>query len=330
MKFRFANYYFDDEIRHLVRPDGSTCQLRPLVNDLLTAFVRQPGGELITKQKLISDVWGETTTATDHDLQGLKRELERALDNRGIIKPIRGKGYMLAVPVLTSAKASTGVFPPGLPGAGSETSGPLHIFPGAGSPAGALFVHSFVGYGKNDYVKHIRKIVKWERRPRHMVMLSNTRPSVFMIPFRHVVKPGLEKQSWWSVVIPTNVDLVSGRWQSVDFSQYSALTFKARASSKATKRTPILMRVRLEDDSNESRSSSRRQSSSWYPEPLELHGTFRQFKLQLDNFRWSLDAWHENTQVVRRDGIVQIIFGQDATIPSSTGAIEVRDVILLV
>src|SRR5947199_8259611 len=150
MKFRFANYYFDDEIRHLVRPDGSTCQLRPLVSELLTAFMRHPGGELITKGKLISHVWSDTTTATDHDLQGLKRELERALGNSELIKPIRGKGYRLAATVLTVAEAPADVSLSGSSAPISKPSGPLHILPGVGSPAGALFVHSFVGYGRND------------------------------------------------------------------------------------------------------------------------------------------------------------------------------------
>src|SRR6267142_707246 len=320
MKHKFANYNFDDALRVLVRPDGVTCSLRPQINKFLALLISR-SQHVFSKNELIIHIWGNDSSATDHDLQCLKRDLEKCLGNKELIRTVPRQGYAFTASLNATQPAASIVSSTD----GGESSGSLSIFPGVGNAAGALFVHSFVAYGKNDYVKHLQKAVKWEKRTRHMVMLSEKLRSVLSIPFRHVTGQRTTKESWWAIGIPIRVDPVIGDWCSVDLMPYSELSFRIRSKSKSSKRGPILLRVRFEDESINSKSKSRRQSSSWYPEPLEIPTKWHRFTLALIQFRWSRDAWPGNTEAVRRDKIVQIVFGQDPTVPSASGDLEISD-----
>lgn len=326
MKHEFNNFSFDEDLRLLIRPDGNKIRLRPKATRLLEILLKRPN-QLHRKEQLLSSIWGSDSHATDHDLQGLKREVVKALGQKDLLTAIPGEGYTIHIsqnglsPSPDSLKA---------PESNAVPLKELPVFPGLGTAAGDLFIHSFVGYGKNDYVKHVQRKVKWEPRPRHMAILSDSQKSTLTIPFKHLVKRGAERESYWSVVLALKVDPLTGNWKAVDLRNLERLVFTARATSaRGLDRKPILLRVRLEDDSRDSLSSSNHQSTDWYPEMFELRREFTSFKIELNNFKWSLDAWHQNTMPIRRDRVYQIVFGQDADVPSSQGKIEIRNVVLL-
>jgi hypothetical protein len=132
---------------------------------LLAALVGGPE-DVHDKDSLIENIWHKHTTATHHSLHNLKDELDEALDDTTLIETITGVGYAFTAPVMRlepdrTAASGNGLGPKMLP-----------IFPGIGTPAGSLFVHSAADSGKNDHVKYIKRKVKWEARPRQMVLTS--------------------------------------------------------------------------------------------------------------------------------------------------------------
>jgi DNA-binding winged helix-turn-helix (wHTH) protein len=317
MKYKFANYEFDNELRLLRFPDGASLHLRPKVNELLSILLTRPQ-KVFNKKELIERIWGKNSSALDHDLHGLKRELEKALGDKEIVKTVPGEGYAfnlrVAAPEEISGDGSSGSKPTALP-----------VFPGLGTPAGALFVHSFVGYGSNDKVQHIQKKVKWESRLRHMVMQSPDAPETIFIPFRHVVKPGKENESWWNVIVAVRVDPVSGKWQTADLSGYKKLVFEVRSNPARafSQHTFIPFRVRLEDSTDS--EGTHRQSTDWYPHLLVAPKHFTPLEVLLDEF-WSSKTVPTKTQNVTRERISQVVFGQDSTVPSISGTLEIRNI----
>jgi hypothetical protein len=318
MKYRFANFEFDDELQQLKMPNGESRHLRLQLSKLLTALVNH-SEDVHPKEALIEEIW-HNASATAHDLQNLKLELEKLLGKRGLIKTISGIGYAVTVPV-------TPLYP--LPGSDNGVGGKvLPIFPGIGTPAGSLFVHSAVSFGKNDLVKHIKRKVKWESRVRQMVLTSDDSPETMVIPFRHALTKGSEDQSWWVAVLATKVDIVSGDWDGADITPYGKFVFEARSipsTFSAKKRTMPLL-VRLEDNARDSDGGSSRQSTSWHPQEVLIPEAFVTVELALDSFNWSKDAWHWNTKPVDRANVAQIIFGHDSKIHSAQGTIEIRNV----
>jgi DNA-binding winged helix-turn-helix (wHTH) protein len=322
MKYRFANYEFDEDLRQLRKPDGSSRRLRPQLSKLLTILLSGPG-DAHAKQKLIESIWHKHTRATDHDLHNLKRELETALDESGIIKAIPGHGYAITVPVTPAGDLNKGAV------AGNGTAGKiLPVFPGIGTPAGSLFVHSAADCGKNDYVQYIKRKVKWEARPRQMVLTSEDAPETMVIPFRHALKEGSENQSWWAVVLAVKVNIVTGDWEGTDVTTYNKLVFEARSipTTFSAKERAMPLLVRLEDNDKDADGGSTRQSTDWHPQEILLPEAFITVELQLEKFNWSAEAWYWNTKAVDRVDIAQIIFGHDSRIPSLEGTIEIRNV----
>jgi hypothetical protein len=57
-----------------------------------------------------------------------------------------------------------------------------------------------------------------------------------------------------------------------------------------------------------------------------LPNRFFRFELNLDGFDWSQRAWSGNTGPVNRGAVVQVVLGQDATVPSCDGTIEILNV----
>jgi DNA-binding winged helix-turn-helix (wHTH) protein len=318
MKYAFANYLFDDQSRRLTLPSGKALRLRPKVAKLLFELLQSPAGRVKTKQELIEAIWEKHSTAGPHDLQTLKRELEAALSNQGLVETVPREGYLFTAKVSTSNEHLLPVV--------NQISGTLPVYPGLGTAAGALFVHSFVGYGANDYVKHLQKKVRWEFHPRHMVMQSPDIRETILIPFRHTVKSGRESYSWWNVIISVRVDPVSGKWQTVDLTEYQKLAFEVRSSPARafSQHSFIPIRVRLEDSIDSSETN--RQATNWYPHLLKAPKEFEQVEVMLDDYDWSPEAWPTNARSVSRGQIFQIVFGQDATIPSISGVIEIRNV----
>jgi DNA-binding winged helix-turn-helix (wHTH) protein len=318
MKYKFANYEFDNELRLLRLPDGTSRHLRLKVNKLLSILLSRPQ-KVFTKEELIEQIWGEESDATDHDLQGLKGELDKALKDKTIVKTVSGEGYAFNLPVTTPQDIPIAI------GSSNDKQAILPVFPGLGTPAGALFVHSFVGYGSNDRVQHIQKKVKWERRLRHMVMQSADTPETILIPFRHTVRSGEEGESWWNVILAIRVDPVSGKWQTVDLTEYKRLSFEVRSNPARafSQHTFIPFRMRLEDSTDS--EGTNRQSTNWYPHLLIAPKHFIQMEVLLDEF-WSPGAGPIKSQNAARNRIFQIVFGQDSTIPSIAGTLEIRKI----
>jgi DNA-binding winged helix-turn-helix (wHTH) protein len=322
MKYRFANYEFDEDLRQLKKPDGSSKRLRPQLSRLLTILLSRPE-DAHAKQELIESVWHKHTNATDHDLHNLKRELETALDESGIIEAIPGHGYTITVPVAPVANSDKGASAGN--GAGRKI---LPVFPGIGTPAGSLFVHSAADAGKNDFVKYIKRKVKWEARPRQMVLTSEDAPETMVIPFRHTLKEGSEDQSWWVAALAVRVNIVTGDWEGADVTGYNKLVFEARSipTSFSAKERAMPLLVRLEDNDKDANSGSSRQSTDWHPQEILLPEAFLTIELPLEKFNWSAQAWYWNTKPINRADVAQIIFGHDSRIRSLEGTIEIRNV----
>jgi DNA-binding winged helix-turn-helix (wHTH) protein len=312
----FDNFKYFEETRRLERPDGQAVPLRPKVGRLLLVFLQNPG-KLVKYATIKADIWPGSTTITERHVHGLKDELEAAIGSTKVIEPVSGAGYIFTARSVLSPADNK-------PSRGNA----LHVFPGAGTVAGSAYVHSWVNHGANDFVLHSTEHVKWEKNPRHLIMLNPDIPSVLALPLRHNLIAAKLKDSWWSAALPLYTDRVTSKWEPVDLREYDRLAIEARCV-KAGRGSPIFLKVRMEDDSQVSRSGSKRQSTDWHPLVLLLRGGFAVFELNLDGFNWSKEAWVDNTATVNRSRIVQVVFGQDAELPSCEGTIEIRDVRLL-
>lgn len=324
MKYTFKNYIFDDSLQEVVLPSGERHKLRDQVFELLLTLVKQP--EIpISKAELIEVIWGTQGRVTDHQLQGVVRDLRQVLrdSKKTLIRTIRYKGYFLDSEVGVHEAAHEAV-----PSSTTKASRVLPIFPGTGTPAGSLFVHSAANSGKNDYVKYIKRKVKWEARPRQMVVTSEDAAETIVIPFRHTLKEGSEDQSWWVAVVAVKVNIVTGDWEGTDVTEYNKLVFEARSipTRFSSKERTMPLLVRLEDNDKNADGGSRRQSTDWYPQQILLPKAFITVALELKRFNWSAEAWYWNTRAVDRADVAQIIFGQDSRIPSLQGTIEIRNV----
>jgi DNA-binding winged helix-turn-helix (wHTH) protein len=317
----FDNFKYFDEIRRLESPNRKPATLRPKLSNLLLLFLRNSGKPL-RYESIQREVWPESTTITVRHVHGLKDELDEALGDTTLIETIPGVGYMFLAHV-THAE-------PDRKAASKNGLGPkmLPIFPGIGTPAGSLFVHSAADAGKNDHVEYIKRKVKWEARPRQMVLTSEDAPETMVIPFRHVLKEGSEDQSWWAAVLAVKVNIVTGDWEGTDVTAYNKLVFEARSiptTFSAKERTMPLL-IRLEDNDKDADGGSSRQSTNWHPQEILLPEAFITVELQLQKFNWSGDAWYWNTKAVDRTDVAQIVFGHDSRIPSLEGTIEIRNV----
>lgn len=326
MKYKFKNYVFDDESQLLSRPDKSQVWLREQAGALLTALLRRPG-ELVTKEDLISRVWSSTSFDGDRGLHKTMSELKQRLNDKNLIKSRRNRGYVLDIePGFVSTE---GTFPPQPidqpQGAGLPKT--LLIFPGQGGlPAGETFIHSAIAFGANDYVKHFSDRYSWEEKPRHNAFLSPVIPSTLMFPVRHHVDKSSVEDSWWSVSIPVKINHSDGGWDGENLSSYRSMAFEARASGIDVHSKGAKLLVRLEDNSSEAKSGSRRQSTDWHPSSPTLTDSFASFEFALDRWKWSAAAFPGNTKAPNRNAISQITLGQDASVPDILTTIEIRKI----
>jgi DNA-binding winged helix-turn-helix (wHTH) protein/tetratricopeptide (TPR) repeat protein len=83
-----------DLARQVVRVGQDEIRLRPKTFDVLTVLVRH-AGRVVSKQRLMEDVWGEVAVTDDSLVQCLV-EIRRALgEGRVAIRTVRGRGYLL-------------------------------------------------------------------------------------------------------------------------------------------------------------------------------------------------------------------------------------------
>jgi DNA-binding winged helix-turn-helix (wHTH) protein len=309
----FDNFRYWEGRRDILRPDGRILRVRPKVSELLLVFLRAPG-KLVDREVLLNEVWPDNKTVTFQALYGLKDELDNALGTSELIESIPGAGYIFKAQTVLSPADNK-----------PQEGAALHVFPGAGSVAGYSYAHSWASHGRNDTVLTSTEKMKWEEHPRRLVLLNPDVPSVLMLPFKHSLSDQAIEESWWAAALPIYTDRLTGKWTPIDLREYKALVVEARAVGPDGAGS-IFLRVRLEDNAENSQSASKRQSTSWHPQVFCLLKDFFAFEVNLDGFNWSKDAWPRNTAPVNRRAVVQVVIGQDATIPSCAGTIEIRNI----
>ncbi len=94
--FRFGNIVVDFK-RHEVRRNGQLQELTNREFRLLQFFIQHPG-ELITRERLLEEIWGyhvlPNTRTVDNHILRLRKHLEPDPENPRYIKTIRGAGYL--------------------------------------------------------------------------------------------------------------------------------------------------------------------------------------------------------------------------------------------
>jgi two-component system, OmpR family, alkaline phosphatase synthesis response regulator PhoP len=87
-----------DEGRRLVRVDGSPVELTALEFSLLAVLAREPG-IVVTRGRLLDQVWGEGYVAADHlvdvHIANVRRKLGDDPANPRFVETVRGVGYRI-------------------------------------------------------------------------------------------------------------------------------------------------------------------------------------------------------------------------------------------
>ena len=85
-----------DFVAHEVKRDGQVIALTRLEFDLLAALAREPG-RVVTRDALLSEVWGYRQTSDTRlvnvHVQRLRSKIERDPDNPELVLTVRGVGY---------------------------------------------------------------------------------------------------------------------------------------------------------------------------------------------------------------------------------------------
>jgi DNA-binding response OmpR family regulator len=102
-ELRFGNWTLDPAQRELVSPEGAVVDLSGAEFDLLLAFVRQPQ-RVIGRERLLELSRARVTDASDRSIDvlvsRLRRKLARDGGDGGLIRTVRGVGYMFASAVV--------------------------------------------------------------------------------------------------------------------------------------------------------------------------------------------------------------------------------------
>jgi DNA-binding response OmpR family regulator len=85
-----------DEGRRLVQVDGNPVELTALEFNLLAALTREPG-IVVTRARLLDQVWGTTFVADDHivdvHIANVRRKLGDDPADPRFVETVRGVGY---------------------------------------------------------------------------------------------------------------------------------------------------------------------------------------------------------------------------------------------
>lgn len=107
--FRLGSVEVDPGAR-AVRREGSAVELAPKEFDLLVAL-QQRGGEAVSRQELLREVWGHRgavhTRTVDTHVAELRRKIEPEPDNPRFLQTVRKYGYRLVGDEPVSPKASS-------------------------------------------------------------------------------------------------------------------------------------------------------------------------------------------------------------------------------
>ena len=107
MRYRFGEFELDTETYEL-RSGGEVRHVEPLVFDLITFFVRNPG-RVAGRTELVEHVWGgrivsEATVSSA--VKSARRALGDSGDSQNLIRTVRGRGFQF-VGTVTDAQADT-------------------------------------------------------------------------------------------------------------------------------------------------------------------------------------------------------------------------------
>lgn len=95
-EYYFSDFYLDEEKMQLIR-DKENCSLSKRENDLLAFFIKNKG-QVLTREILLSRVWGADSFVTDGNLDNfiffLRKRL-KTVHSHATIKTIRSVGYQL-------------------------------------------------------------------------------------------------------------------------------------------------------------------------------------------------------------------------------------------
>lgn len=98
-KFSFGNVVVDLK-RHEVTKAGALQSLTNREFELLAYFIQHPG-ELLTRERLLNEIWGyevyPTTRTVDNHVRWLRKHIEPDPDNPRYVKTLRGAGYLFEV-----------------------------------------------------------------------------------------------------------------------------------------------------------------------------------------------------------------------------------------
>lgn len=196
----------------------------------------------------------------------------------------------------------------------------LTIYPRAAKVTGdGAYLLSWATAGPHDTIERRREVSSWEGEPRSAIPLQTRsgQPCLALSISHRLRDP--EADSWWCAGIGLAFS-PAGRWLAVDLTPHARILFDARMTrtmSWSEEAAPLLMGF----------ADVNLQSTGWNRTPIEVSEAFRLYSLDLDaDFGWSRSDWPTNRRDVDRSAILQIMFGQDATVPNCEARFEIRDI----
>jgi two-component system OmpR family response regulator len=93
----FAGWRLDTASRDLTDPDGRPVVLTGGEHDLLMAFLRHPQ-RVLSRDQLLDWTRGRSAEPFDRAVDVLLSRLRRKLGDGGLIKTVRGGGYLFSAP----------------------------------------------------------------------------------------------------------------------------------------------------------------------------------------------------------------------------------------
>jgi len=161
MRFRFAGFTLDSELRELRRGEALV-RVQPKVLDLLL-FLLENRFRVVPREELLRGVWPGVAT-TDGSLAravSLAREALGDRDDGGVLATVRGHGYRIAVPVDLVDAGSLGGATAAFVGRERELAELHAAFDRVlAKRAGAIFVAGEPGVGKSRLVEEFARAAR--------------------------------------------------------------------------------------------------------------------------------------------------------------------------
>jgi len=89
----FSGYSLEIETGILTAPDGSQAELTQKEKGVIICLAQKPG-RVLTRQTLLSEVWGDSTATGDRSVDRCIKTLRKKLPDDSHLKTVRQVGYM--------------------------------------------------------------------------------------------------------------------------------------------------------------------------------------------------------------------------------------------